>query len=90
MIDYESLTAFMEKLSQTRCGWGKWRNMFVKGQRELILELSVGADIRNDLKIAQINNSAIICLHVWLLQLVVKYPQGRDLVSLNITSPVLR
>lgn len=38
--------------------------MFVRGQRELILELSVGADIRNGLKIAQINNSAIICLHV--------------------------
>lgn len=36
----------------------------LEGTGVLILELSVGVDIHNGLKIAQINNSAIICLHV--------------------------
>lgn len=37
------------------------KECLVKGSRELILELSVGADICHGLKVTQINNSAIIC-----------------------------
>lgn len=51
-----------------------------------ILEHLVGADIGHGLRLAQINNSAIICLHVWSLQLDFKYFQGRYLVLLNIIS----
>lgn len=42
-------------------GEGNERICLVEGNRELILELSVGADIHHGLKVAQINNSPIMC-----------------------------
>ena len=43
---------------------GKERICLVEGKGEPIVELSVGADICHGLKVAHINNSAIICFHV--------------------------
>lgn len=45
-------------------GEGNEGMCLLEGKGEPILELSVGADIHRGLKVTQINNSAIICLHV--------------------------